>query len=215
MGADEAVDQVEQGLGVVGHPGPVAVALRQVLGPDGRPVRGFPPEPAAVDGRGHPSPHDGVGEAELGQDLGHLGDVAEHVGQVADVHRPAEGPRPAQTELEVADQRLTGDEELVGQGVPGAHGQAPRGGQAAQGLLGLGSDLEVVVDHGHLAVEQEVAERRVRLEPGEEVVEQVDQLQPEALERGVPLPVPVRVRNHRHRARHARRVRRTMRHGAT
>ena len=51
---------------------------------------------AAVDRGRHTPPHDGVGEAELVEHLGHLGHVAEHVGQVADVHGPAEGRGPAQ-----------------------------------------------------------------------------------------------------------------------
>ena len=207
VGADEPVDEVEQRLGVVGDPGPVAVALGQVLSPDGGAVGGLPPEPAAVHGRRHAPPDDGVLEAELGQDLGHLGDVAEHVGQVADVHGPPEGRGPSEAQLQVADQGLARHQELVGQGVPRAHGQATGRGQATQGGFGLGADLEVVVDHRHLAVEQEVPERGVGLEPGEEVVEQVDQLQPEPLERGVPLPVPVRVGDDRHGARHALRVR--------
>ena len=75
-------------------------------------------------------------------------------------------------------------------------------GETTESLLGLGSDGEVVVDHGRLAVEQEVRVRRVGLEPGEQVVEQLDQPQPEGLERGVPLTVPVRVRDHCHSPRH-------------
>ena len=59
--------------------------------------------------------------------------------------------------------------------------------------LGLGAHREVVVDHRHLPVEQEVGVGRVGLELGEQLVEQVDQPQPERLERRVPLPVPVGV----------------------
>ena len=64
---------------------------------------------------------------------------------------------------------------------------------APQALLGLGAHREVVVDHRHLPVEQEVGVGRVGLELREEAVEQVDQPQPERLERRVPLPVPVGV----------------------
>ncbi len=75
-------------------------------------------------------------------------------------------------------------------------------GETTEPLLGLGSDGEVVVHHRHLAVEQEVCVRRVGLEPGEQLVEQLDQPQPEGLEGGVPLTVPVRVRDHCHSPRH-------------
>ena len=108
-----------------------------------------------------------------------------------------------EAELEVADDRLAGDEELVHEDVPGPHGEPAGGREAAEALLGLGPDREVVVDHRHLPVEQEVGVRRVGLEPGEQVVEQVDQPQPEGLERRVPLAIPVGVRNDRHSPRHA------------
>ena len=65
---------------------------------------------------------------------------------------------------------------------------------AAEPLLLLGADLEVVVDRRQLAVERE-GEVRLRLEHLEDAVDEVDQLHPEALERPVPLPVPVRVRD--------------------
>ena len=83
------------------------------------------------------------------------------------------------------------------------HGPAddtPGRGEAAKRRLRLRSHREVVVDHGHLPVEQEVRVGRVGIEAGEQVVEQVDEPQPERLERRVPLAVPVRVRNDRHRS---------------
>ena len=142
---------------------------------------------------GHAAPHHGVVEAELAQQLGHLGHVAEHVGQVADRHGAAEGGGAVEAELEVADHGLARHQELVHQDVPGAHGQPTRRGQAAQHRLGLGAHGQVVVDHRHLAVEQEVGVGRVGVEAGEQVVEQVDQAQAEGLVRLVPLAVPVGV----------------------
>ena len=65
----------------------------------------------------------------------------------------------------------------------------------AQPRLGLGADGEVVVDHRHLPVEQEVGVGRVALELGQQLVEQVDEPQPERLVRRVPLAVPVGVRD--------------------
>ena len=108
-------DALDQGLGIVGDGGPVAVADGEVLGPHAGPVGRPPPEGGAVDGGGHAPPHHRVVEPGLAQELGHLGDVAEHVGQVADVHRPPEGGRPFEAHLEVADEGLAGDEELVGE----------------------------------------------------------------------------------------------------
>ncbi len=84
----------------------------------------------------------------------------------------------------------------------GPHGEPAVGREATETPLRLGPDREVVVDHRHLPVEQEVGIRRVGLEPGEEVVEQLDQPEPERLERRVPLAIPVGVRDDRHAPRH-------------
>ena len=61
-------------------------------------------------------------------------------------------------------------------------------------LLRFGPDLEVVVDRRQLSVERE-AQPLVRLEPRQNLVDDVDEGDPERLERPVPLPVPVRVRD--------------------
>ena len=76
-------------------------------------------------------------------------------------------------------------------------------GQVADAVLGLGPDLEVVVDHRHLTVEHEVGVRRVVLEQRQQVVEQVDQLHAERLVGLVPLPIPVGVRDDGHVTSHA------------
>ena len=78
-------------LGVVGECGTVAVAGGEVLGPHGGAVGCLPEEPGLGDRRGHAPPDHGVGEPGQPEDLGHLCDVAEHVGQVADGHGAAEG----------------------------------------------------------------------------------------------------------------------------
>ncbi len=189
---------------VVGQVGAVAVALGQVLGADGGPVGGFPPERGALRHCGrHAPPHHRVLQPELGQDLRHLCDVAEHVGQVADGHGAAERGAPLQAERQVADQRLTRDQELVGKDVPRTHGQPSGRGEPAQAGLGLGSELEVVVHDRHLPVEQEMGVRRIPLDVIEQPVEEIDQAEPKPLERQVPLAIPVRVRNDGHLGGHA------------
>ena len=114
-------------------------------------------------------------------------------GQVADVHHATEGRATRDAGLQVADEGLAGDEELVHEDVPGSDGEPAGRGEGPQPLLVLGTDLEVVVDDGHLAVEEEVAVGAVALELVEQAVDQRDQLQAEGLERLVPLAVPVGV----------------------
>jgi len=52
----------------------------------------------------------------------------------------------------------------------------------------------MIVDRGGLPVEGEM-ELRVGLGADQDIVEQVDQAQPEPLERLVPFPIPMRVRD--------------------
>ena len=194
----ELGDAAHERLGVVGHEGAVAVALREVLGPHRGAVRCRPPEAAPVDRRRHAPPHHRVLVPEQPEQLWHLCHVAEHVGQVAHIHGAAEAAGHPQPPLQVAHERLAGHEELVGQRVPRPHRHAAGGGQRAQPRLGLGPDGEVVVDHGHLPVEEEVGVGRVSLELRQQLVEQVDEAQPERLVRRVPLAVPVGVRDDVH-----------------
>ena len=141
-------------------------------------------------------------EAEQAQQLGHLGNVAEHVGQVPHPHGATECVGRSQAELEVPDVGLARDEELVGQRVPRADGEATLRRQPGEPFALLGPDGEVVVEHGRLPVEQEVGECRVGLEPRQQIVEQLYEPRPEPLERCVPLPIPMRVRNDVHVASH-------------
>ena len=114
------------------------------------------------------------------QDLGHLGDVAEHVGQVARPHRLTEGLRARPSHLEVADERLARDQELVHEDLPRTDGQPAARDVARQPGALLGTDLEVVVHRGQLPVEGE-GEVGLGLEHVEDAVDKVDQLHPEAL----------------------------------
>ena len=120
--------------------------------------------------------------------------MAEHVRQVAHTHRPAQRLRPGPPELEVPDDGLARDEELVHQDLPRPDRETVLGDQPPDQGFGLGPDLEVVVDRGGLAVERE-APPLVGRHPLEQLVDQLDEAQPEHLERLVPLPVPMGVRD--------------------
>ena len=92
---DVVARAADQRLGIIGQRRPVAVADGQVLGPDGRAVGGLPDEGVLGHLRGHAPPDHGVVETGQLQDLGHLRNVAEHVGQVAQLHHaPKAAPRP-------------------------------------------------------------------------------------------------------------------------
>src|SRR6266581_3229308 len=100
----------------------------------------------ATDGGGDTAPDDGVTDAGSPQDLGHLGDVAEHVREVADRHRAAEGLRGVPADFEVANDRLAGHEELVHEDLPRPDREPSLGDEAFDPRPAFRPDLEVVVD---------------------------------------------------------------------
>ncbi len=192
---DQVRGAADERLGVVGQRGAVPVADGEILRPHGGSVGGLPDERVLGDGRGHAAPDDGMGEPGLAEDLRHLRDVPEHVGEVADVHDAAEGGSADDAHLEVPDDRLTRGEELVHEDVPRPHADPAGRRQRPQARFGLRSHFEVVVDHRHLAVQHEVGVAGVGLEQGEQGVEHVDQIEPKLLVGLVPFAVPVRVRD--------------------
>lgn len=180
---------------VVHDAGRVAVPARQVLGADRGAVGGLPGERVGPHPVRHATEHAGVGEARTREDLRHLRDVAEHVGQVADRHGAAQLGAAGQPALQVADDVLPAAQELVQQDLPRAHGEAAGADQVDHLAPPLRADLQVVVDGGELPVECEPLPLVAR-HPVEHLVEQGHQPQAEPLERLVPLAVPVGVRNH-------------------
>ncbi len=174
--------------------GPVAIAAHEVFGLDLRAIRRGPAEGVSIDRLGDAAPDHGSLDPGSAQDLGHLGDVTEHVGEVADRHRSPQRFCPCPSELEVPDDRLARDEEFVHQDLPRPDGQPVLGDEPPDQRLGLRPHLEIVVDGGRLAIERE-PHPRIAVHPLEELVHELDETHPERLERLVPLAVPVRVGN--------------------
>src|SRR5262249_31559281 len=102
--------------------------------------------------------------------------------------------RSSKPPLQVARDRLAADEKLVDERLPRPDRESARRDEPADPLLGLGTDLQVVVDGRELPVERE-AQPVVALELVQHVVDDVDERDAKRLERPVPLPVPVRVRD--------------------
>ena len=206
LGIPKGLDLGHQFRSLLRKAGTVAVPVGQVLRPDGGPIQALPIERRGLHGKRNTPPHHRVGKAETPQDLGHLGHVAEHVRQVPNVHGPAELGGLAQPQLNIPDERLARHQEFVGQRVPRAHGELAFCRQVRQALSLVRPDLQIVVDHRHLAVELEVGVAPIRGQLGEQAVEQFHQLHPEKRVRLVPLPVPVGVWNDMHAAGHGHNV---------
>src|SRR4029453_2846067 len=76
---------------------------REILGEHAAPVWGFPPELGSVDLLRYPTPHHRPVDPFVGQDLRHLSDVAELVGQVPHSERTTERSRPSTASVQVPD----------------------------------------------------------------------------------------------------------------
>ena len=139
-----------------------------------------------------------MSDAGQAQDLGHLRDVAEHVGEVAHGHHAAELGGAQHAGLEVAHDGLARDHELVHEALPRTDRYASARDESRDGVGLFGPYLEVVVDDDGLAVEQEPRVREVAVEHRQELVEQTNQADTEHLERLVPLAIPVRMGNDGH-----------------
>ena len=187
----------QQALGVLGDVAAVGVGAVQVLAAHLRPVGRDPEEAGLVDRRRDAAPRDRVIDADELQELRHLRDVPEDVGQVPDRHRAAVLRGLLEPELQVPDDGLARHHELVHLDHPRPERDAARRREPPQRVGRLGPHLEVVVDDRGLPVEQEARVGHVRLEQRQQRVEQLDEPHPERLERRVPLAVPVRVRDDR------------------
>ncbi len=134
-------------------------------------------------------------KAELRQELRQLCGMTEGVRRVPRPRRlDAELPADAPAEQQVADERLSADEQLVGEHIPGANLESSGREQRAQALLALGAELEIILQDDRLPVQREGAKRLVALEHLEDPVDHRSEAQAEDLERHVPLAVPVGVR---------------------
>ena len=143
------------------------------------------------------APHDRVLESGEAEQLRHLRDVTEHVGEVTDRRRATEIVGAREPHLQIADERLARHHELVHQDHPRSDLQPAAGREPRDRRSGVRTHLEVVVDDGGLPVEEEARVRQVALEHREQLVEELYQPETEGLERRVPLAVPMGVRHDR------------------
>ena len=139
------------------------------------------------------APCDGGPDAESPENLGHLRDMSEKVGQVADRPRGASilpgDPASAQ---KIADQRLAGREQFVRHQVPGPDFQAPPENLTFQTVLPIRTNLGDVLQNDGLSIKNELLEFRVVFQSFQNFFRILQQHSPEILERTIPFPVPVR-----------------------
>jgi hypothetical protein len=170
-----------------------AVAAADVLDEHSAAVGGLPEELRGLEGIVRAAPEDAAFDAEACEDRREVGDLAERIGQVADVHYAAQLARDAMAAQEIAHQRLAARERFIGDDVPGPGGQAAFAHVALDQRATVGAHLEVVLDQDGVAVEHEVAVLRIASEDVEEQIEEADEARAVALVGEVPLAIPVRV----------------------
>ena len=132
---------------------------------------------------------------EAAQELGRLSRMSERVRDVSDAHRASERRGDAQALLEIPEQRLAGDEQVIGEHVPGPDEQTLGTHQRLDARAIVRPLLEVVLDSDGVPVERERAERAVPLEQVEKLRHHRHEPRAIALEALVPLAIPVGVRH--------------------
>ena len=184
-------------LAIGGEIGAHFVALRrQVKRKQLVPAGSLPPERVTYPvGWRHAPPQHDMPQAELAREIGQDGRMAESVGRVEHAAPAPETLGHPSPDQQVADERLAGDHLFVGEHVPGPDLQppAPDEGRERRGLRR--PRTQVVLDEDRLAIEVEVGEGVIALEPRDEVVKHADQAHAERRLGEVPLPVPVRMWN--------------------
>src|SRR2546421_12064927 len=101
-----------------------------------------------------------------------MGDLAERVWNVADVHCFAEHRSHSMAAQKVADKRLATWQELVGNDVPGADEQLSLLYQPLDVIESFGPDLEVVLERDRVPVEHEMLVFALGVEQIDQLIEQ-------------------------------------------
>jgi len=183
---DEAVNRFEEEIRAV------RIAIGQIDCQQRTAVERFPDKAIAIYVRADSAPQHRGRESEAGENLWHLRDVPELIGQVADVERTAKAARDGHADFEIADQRLPAHQEAVGEHVPRPDLDFARANQIAQPPLGARAHLEIVVEHDRLAVEVK-RRNRAALNQRDHAVGHRDQPRAHLLERLIPFAIPMRV----------------------
>ena len=170
-----------------------AVAARHVYDEHVATVRRFPHELGRIQGLVGAAPEHATVDAEATQDRRHVGDLAEGVRDVADLHHGPELPGHAMAAQQVPHERLTAGQRHVWDFVPGPDSEPTVLDDALDLGAAVRTDVQVVLDQDRVAVQQEVFVLGVAIEDLQQQVEEADEARAVALVRKVPLAVPVRV----------------------
>ena len=140
-------------------------------------------------------PHHTRPDAELAGQGGPHRWMTERIRRIQHVEPAAEPLGIRRAEQQVAHQRFARGDELIGEHVPRTDLQAPRLDEGPDLGLLLRARAQVVGDEYGLAIEQEAAVARVRLQPLEQVIQRGDEPRLKRGARQIPLAVPVGVRD--------------------
>ena len=129
----------------------------------------------------------------LMQDLRHLADVPEGIGEITDAADTAEGFSHRHSLQQVADVRLTGGQVLILQHIPGTDMQPAFQDKLLQLFGLLRTQQQVILHRNHLSIEV-IGIIRVACEQLQHIVQLVNQPGPVNFKREVPFPIPMGVR---------------------
>ena len=170
----------------------VAIAMIEMRQQHLAAIGGLPVQQSLLLGA-HAPPQAGCVDMKTIQDLRHLADVAKRIRNIANHHPLAKDCANLLSDQQVADDSLGGDQKLIGQDVPGTNQDPVILNVFLQARKVAHAHLQVILKNDGLSVQHEMQICRVGVEQGQEVVNQVHQLQPELLKSFVPFPIPMRV----------------------
>ncbi len=133
-------------------------------------------------------------DPDAAEELRELRGMSERVGHVAHLLHATQALGHLVTPEEIPHQRLTADQEAVGEHVPGSDGQRPAPHLAADAIPVLRTHPQVVLGQDRLPVEHEVPKRSV-LQRVQDPLHDPHQLDAERVDAPIPLAVEVRVRH--------------------
>ena len=160
-----------------------------------RPVRALEDELGRCFIRADPVVEQNRIDAKTGVDLRHLRALTVGKRGVADFHDAAESLRNAVAAQQITNQAFAGNEELLGQGVPGPNPQPAFLHEALEAWAVFGVDFQVVFKRNGLRVQQVALVLRLRFQNVQQPAQKLRQQEAGLLETVQPFPVPVGVRN--------------------
>src|SRR5262249_38515132 len=168
--------------------------MRQIHRDDSRAIERLPPEAVRGYILANSTPQDRGFEAEAGQYLRQLRDMAKLIGQITNLERWPEAPRGFEPDFKIANERFPAHQEAVGQHVPRSNLNLSRADQRSEPRGHRRTDFQVIVENDGLTVEMKERDF-ARLDQRNHPIRHRDQSRAHLLVGLIPLAIPMGMNN--------------------